>query len=141
MSDLKGELERIKAAFAKGLGALEVLVGRTNDDVSSLQERTNALSDRLTRLEAELPEELREKLTRIDIYVGQHEEAKREQTGRVRTLEDGHLRKVAAIEEKKIESTTKVESKKAHLGVAVAIIAAVGSLLVQLARMIWGGGG
>lgn len=143
MSDWRAELERVKAAFAKGLGATEVLIDRATDDISAQGAKVDALSDRMTKLESEMPQGLREKLAKYDVMVEQLEEAKKEHTGKIRTIQDEALKETAAIEREKTRTASAIEKMKANKGVVVAVIAAAGSLLAQLAQLAWSafGGG
>lgn len=136
MSDWKAELERVKAIFAKGFGALEILVSRANSDVEAARKKIDHNTDRLTKLESAIPDELREKITRFDIYIEQLEEVRRDHTGQIRTIRENELRDVSGIARKKIDSEEKVESRKTSYGVIIAVIAGVASLIGQAVQLI-----
>jgi hypothetical protein len=87
-------------------------------------------------LESAIPDELREKITRFDIYIEQLEEVRRDHTGQIRTIRENELRDVSGIARKKIDSEEKVESRKTSYGVIIAVIAGVASLIGQAVQLI-----
>jgi hypothetical protein len=134
MSDWRSELERVKSTFLKGIAALEILVSRANSDIETTRKKVDHNVDRLTKLEAAIPDSLREKITRFDIYIDQLEETRREHTGQIRIIRENELKDETGVKKAEIKSTEKTESKKMIMAVVVAVVGAVGSLIIQLVQ-------
>lgn len=99
--DTRIELERSKTVFAKGLGGLTILVKRNESEISRIDEDVDRVERQVTRIteqtmihsgiisriEDRVPADLRAILVRIEQRVEHLENAKKENTQKVRTLE------------------------------------------------------
>ncbi len=123
-------LERARSSFAKGLASLQLLAQRNTDEVEKLKGAERYTSDRLTKIETQVPGDLLQRLVIAEERISDLRDSKREVTGAIRTMSIEDAKDIAKTERAKVQ----VEDRKARYGIVIAVIAALGSLVIQVVK-------
>lgn len=131
-NELERRLREAKSDFAEGLGAATILIEQNTSETAKIERKVHSqaeelrdLRDRLTKLEAQVPGDLRERLATTEHRTRDI----REETGKIRHLE---------IESAKDTGGTEREKAKwgATATIVAALVAAASALILQLIQMV-----
>lgn len=133
-SEVHRELRQLSRDLAKGLSAVRFMVEANTARIKKLERlgaegKLAALEERLRVLD-----DLRDvpaRLLAIETQMDGLKETDREQTGKIRTLEIGDARGHKELEKSRIRWG-------AVVSIGVAVMSGVGSLVIQLIRMLAG---
>lgn len=135
MSDVEDDLRKARAAFSKGLAGVSLLTERNQADVEKLMsdrekdsEALQEIKQTVARLDERVPEDLKERLTKLE---GAAETA-REDTRRVRTLEKNEAAEITKDKREASKWTT-------YGTVGAAIVSAIAAIVAAAIALMGGG--